>query len=198
MLYTVLQRYRKLEPGSRQETVETLSQAIKCVRTRGIGERGALPKAATVAAAIAWNAGCGNSVSVLIGQFGVNNGAGVTRMADRIRTQAWLWEGGSPPLRADCTAERCAHTHTHTRGLELGLGLESGSGSGLGSGLGLGVGLGVSCVRGPATQHSLGAPKEGRTGTTRCRAARIQTWAAVRRDARRVVAGQAYVSDYTW
>ena len=141
MLYTVLQRYRKLEPGSRQETVEILSRAVKCVRTRGLGERGALPKATTVAAAIAWNAGCGNSVSVIVDQFGVNNRAGVTRMADRIRTQAWLWEGGSPPLRADCTAERCAHTHTHTRGLELGLGLESGSGSGLGSGLGLGLGL---------------------------------------------------------
>ena len=73
-----------------------------------------MPMAATVAAAIAWNAGCGNSVSVLVGQFGVNNGAGVTRMADRIRTQAWLWEGDAP-LRADGTAERCTHPHTHAR-----------------------------------------------------------------------------------
>ena len=73
-----------------------------------------MPKAATVAAAIAWNAGCGNSVSVITDQFGVNNRAGVTRIADRIRTQAWLWEGDAP-LRADGTAERCTHPHTHAR-----------------------------------------------------------------------------------
>ena len=110
----MLQKYRKLEPGNRQETVETLSGAVKCVRARGVGERGALPNATTVAAAIAWNAGCGNSVSAIVDQFGVNNRAGVARMAERIRAQAWLWEGDCSPLCADGTAERCAHTHTHT------------------------------------------------------------------------------------
>ena len=97
-----------------------------------------MPLAATVAAAIACNAGCGNSVSVIMDRFGATNQTSVCQIADRIRTQAWLWEGDAP-LCADRTAERCTHTHTHA-GLELGLGLESVSELGLVLGLVLGLG----------------------------------------------------------
>jgi hypothetical protein len=52
---------------------------------------------------------------VIMERFGVNNQAGVCQIADRIRTQAWLWEGGAP-LCADGTAERCTHTRTSGHG----------------------------------------------------------------------------------
>ena len=117
-LYSTLRTYRKLGPGNKDEIVQKLCQAVSCVRTRGIGARGSLPMAMTVAAAIACNAGCGNSISVMMDRFGVTNRASVSQIADRIRTQAWLWEGGSPLCGADGIGDdRC--THTHTRRLRI-------------------------------------------------------------------------------
>ena len=115
-LYSTLRIYRKLGPGNKEENVQKLCQAVSCVRTKGVGARGgSLPLAATVAAAIACNAGCGNSVSVIMDRFGATNQTSVCQIADRIRTQAWLWEGDAP-LCADRTAERCTalHTRMHT------------------------------------------------------------------------------------
>ena len=87
LLYSTLRMYRKLEPGDRQETIDKLTQAVTCILSRGIRARGSLPKAKTVAAAIAWNAGCGNSVSVTKSRFGVSNSASVSQIANRIEEQ---------------------------------------------------------------------------------------------------------------
>ena len=39
MLYSTLQMYRKLGPGSKEETVQTLSRVVSCIRTRGLAPR---------------------------------------------------------------------------------------------------------------------------------------------------------------
>ena len=87
LLYSTLRMYRKLEPGDRQETIDKLTQAVTCILSRGIGARGSLPKAKTVAAAIAWNAGCGRSASVIMSRFGVTNQASLSQIADRLEEQ---------------------------------------------------------------------------------------------------------------
>ena len=39
MLYSTLQMYRKLGRGSKEETVQTLSRVVSCIRTRGLAPR---------------------------------------------------------------------------------------------------------------------------------------------------------------
>ena len=87
-LQSALASYRKVSSGGDvTEAVASLERAIVAAQTRGIGSctLGQQPQAATVAAAIAVNAGCG--VTAMARRFGIgNNIAGVRRVADRLAT----------------------------------------------------------------------------------------------------------------
>ena len=106
-LQSALASYRKVSSGGDvTEAVASLERAIVAAQTRGIGSctLGQQPQAATVAAALAFNAGCGAGITAMARAFKLeNNIAGVRRLADRLATRAYLWEAGAEASAAGCS-----------------------------------------------------------------------------------------------
>jgi len=109
-LLSTLKGHNKPCPDGAQ-AVDSLEHAIRAAQTQGLGTRrtGLIPQPATVAAALAFNAGCGRNVHAMARRFYIgSNGVGVRNLADRLAARAWIWEGGdegssaaacsSPPL----------------------------------------------------------------------------------------------------
>ena len=106
-LQSALASYRKVSSGGDvTEAVASLERVIVAAKTRGIGScaLGLQPQAATVAAALAFNAGCGAGITAMARAFKLeNNIAGVRRLADRLATRAYLWEAGAEASAAGCS-----------------------------------------------------------------------------------------------
>ena len=94
-LLSTLKVYRKPCPDGPQ-AIESLEQVIRAAQSEGIGEarrRGTAPRAATIAAALALNAGCFPTVAAAARRFNIGgNQNSVSRLADRLTARAYLWE----------------------------------------------------------------------------------------------------------
>ena len=87
-LHSTLAMYRKASrEGDVTEAVASLERVLVAAQTRGIGScpTGRQPRVATIAAALAFNAGCGTSVIAMARRFGIpTNISGVKRLSDRL------------------------------------------------------------------------------------------------------------------
>ena len=111
-LLSTLKAHNRPFPDGAQAVDSLEHTRIRAAQTQGVGTRrtGLIPQSATVAAALAFNAGCGRTVQAMARRFNIgSNGVGVRNLADRLAARAWIWEGGdegssaaalcsSPPL----------------------------------------------------------------------------------------------------
>ena len=115
-LLSTLKAHNRPFPDGAQAVDSLEHTRIRAAQTQGVGTRrtGLIPQSATVAAALAFNAGCGRTVQAMARRFNIgSNGVGVRNLADRLAAwiwdgHAWIWEGGdggssaaacsSPPL----------------------------------------------------------------------------------------------------
>ena len=129
-LLSTLKAHNRPFPDGAQAVDSLEHTRIRAAQTQGVGTRrtGFIPQSATVAAALAFNAGCGRTVQAMARRFNIgSNGVGVRNLADRLAAwiwdgHAWIWEGGdggssaaacsSPPLPP---TPHLHHSHLHPR-----------------------------------------------------------------------------------
>ena len=129
-LLSTLKAHNRPFPDGAQAVDSLEHTRIRAAQTQGVGTRrtGLIPQSATVAAALAFNAGCGRTVQAMARRFNIgSNGVGVRNLADRLAAwiwdgHAWIWEGGdggssaaacsSPPLPP---TPHLHHSHLHPR-----------------------------------------------------------------------------------
>ena len=129
-LLSTLKVHNRPFPDGAQAVDSLEHTRIRAAQTQGVGTRrtGLIPQSATVAAALAFNAGCGRTVQAMARRFNIgSNGVGVRNLADRLAAwiwdgHAWIWEGGdggssaaacsSPPLPP---TPHLHHSHLHPR-----------------------------------------------------------------------------------
>jgi hypothetical protein len=129
-LLSTLKAHNRPCPDGAQAVDSLEHTRIRAAQTQGVGTRrtGLIPQSATVAAALAFNAGCGRTVQAMARRFNIgSNGVGVRNLADRLAAwiwdgHAWIWEGGdggssaaacsSPPLPP---TPHLHHSHLHPR-----------------------------------------------------------------------------------
>ena len=106
-LYSTLANYHKVSrEGDVTEAVASLERVIVAAKTRGIGScaLGLQPQAATVAAALAFNAGCGTDVTAMARTFLIPKNIWREKVVGQTRhTRAYLWEAGAEASAAGCS-----------------------------------------------------------------------------------------------